>query len=356
LLAAVLTAPFPARAITTTGQYTVTILGRVEHNYPESTFYATSINDHGVIAGYAPVRVPHNISLALRGVLWQSSTPHYTILGTISEYPLLDSEATWINNSGIAVGSSVENTSHGFVNVPVMFTPNGIVDLGVKNASGGGATCINNYGQVVGSLVFQNTPDTNAFQAFLYQNGVMTPLGYPVPNYGYSVAAAINDSGLIVGSAAFASGQPGHAASYANGAWVDLGTLGPPNTPFTASATSVNDSGTIVGTWNALPGASASGRCFIYQNGQMTDLNAPNRPGYPFINNAGQIVLGNFIYQNGVWQDINDLDLGDGWTFTQAFGINNQGAIIGFVFRKVNGAMLERFALLTPVSPNQRGK
>jgi probable HAF family extracellular repeat protein len=259
----------------------------------------------------------------------------------------------WVNNSGIAVGDSEENTSHGFVDVPVMFAPNGIVDLGVKNASYGMAVCINNYGQVVGNLFFEDK-HANATQAFLYQNGVMTPLGHPVKNIGFSAAAAINDSGLVVGYALFASGQNFHAACYTNGAWVDLGTIGSPNL-FEAYATSVNDSGTIVGDWSN--GAGSLVGCFIYQNGQMTDLHAPQNAfdESPFINNAGQIVLANFIYQNGVWQDINHLDLGDGWTFSQALGINNQGAIIGTVFREFNdGTFLYRDALLTPVSSNQQ--
>jgi probable HAF family extracellular repeat protein len=316
LLAAVLTAPFPAGAITTTGQYTVTILGRVQHNYPESAFNALSINDNGVVAGSATVRVPNNRSLATRGVLWQSSTPHCTILGTISENPNgFDSQATWINNSGIAVGSSGGD--------PAIFTPNGVVDLGNPYAGfqgSGSATCINNYGQVVGTFYFND--GANVSQAFLYQNGVMTALGRST-----SVATAINDSGLIVGSI---YNEDPHAAYYANGAWVDMAFLG--------LCTSVNASGTIVGTWHNyyVPGSG----CFIYQNGQMTYLNAPQRSGNPFINNAGQIVVGNFIYQHGVWQDINDLDLGDGWTFSQATGINNQGAIIGTVSRVVNGTIL----------------
>jgi len=72
------------------------------------------------------------------------------------------------------------------------------------------------------------------------------------------------------------------------------------------------------------------------------------------INNSGQIVLGDFIYQNGVWQDINDLDLGDGWKFSEAIGINNQGAIIGTVFKAINGLNLYRSALLTPMKPSQQ--
>jgi probable HAF family extracellular repeat protein len=348
VLAAVLTTLFPGQAITATGQYTVTILGRVQHNYQRSAFYATSINDHGVVAGFATVKVPDNPSLAQRGVLWQSGTPHCTILGTISEYPGFDSEATWINNSGIAVGWSKENTSHGFVQVPVIFTPNGILDLGVKNASHGSGECINNYGQVVGNLTFETPP--YGTQAFLYQNGVMTLLGYPVRTLAYAVATAINDSGLIVGSAQFPINAGPHAAFYANGVWVDMGTMGFLNYTFASAATSVNDSGTIVGNWSY---DSESG-CFIYQNGQMTDLKAPYSQWDPFINNAGQIVRENFIYQNGVWQNINHLLLGDGWTLNGTSGINNQGAIIGHVSRKVNGTTLFRSALLTPVSPNQQ--
>jgi probable HAF family extracellular repeat protein len=337
LLATVLTVPFSAQA--NTGQYTVTILGRVQHNYPDSTFVAACVNDNDVVAGSANVRVPHNFTRPTRGVIWNSST-HYTILGTISEDNGFDSEASWINNSGIAVGSSIENTSHGFVTVPVVFTPTGIVDLGIKNALNGNAVCINNNGQIVGNLDFNGTPISA--EAFLYQNGVMTLLGYPVPTIGYSQATAINKNGLIVGAAIFTANEQAHPACYTNGAWVDLAS----GFNGAGEATSVTDSGTIVGTWGAV--------YFIYQNGQFAKLNAPRSglAGPPSINNAGQIVVGNFIYQNGVWQDINNLDLGDGWTFLEAFGINNQGAIIGVMSSQ--GGNLERYALLTPVTSNKQ--
>jgi probable HAF family extracellular repeat protein len=337
----------PISARTTTGQYTLTILGRVQHNYLDSTFNASSINDNGVVAGDARVRVPDNFQRTIRGVLWQQSTV-YTILETISEQAGFDSAATWINNLGIAVGVSAENTTNrGYVQVPVIFTASGIVDLGLRNAGSGVATCINDASQVVGNLMFDSP--FLAYQAFLYQNGVMTLLGYPVPTIGYSKAFAINNDGLIVGSAIFSPGASPHAACYANGAWIDLGTLGS-GSDFRGTATSVNNSGAIVGLWSNTNG----GGVFIYQNGQMADLNAPQRPGNPSINNAGQIVQGNFIYQNGVWQDLNDLDLGDGWTFSQAFGINNHGVIIGEIFRLVNRVFQFRSAVLTPVSPAQQ--
>jgi probable HAF family extracellular repeat protein len=345
-VAAALAAPPSAPAITTTGQYTVTILGRVQHSYANSSIFALSLNDNGQVAGYATVIVPHNSSPVDRGVIWQSSEPHYTILGTISEGLTFDSLAYCINNPGIAVGKSFENTESGGREVPVIFTANGIVNLGTKNATDGYAVGINNAGRVVGDLLYYSPFE--AIQAFLYQNGVMTLLGYPVPTIGYSLALAINNNGLIVGAAQFLRHVPRHAASYANGAWTDLGAIGPSST-FEAFATSVNDSGVIVGNWQ---NGNQTG-VFIYDNGQMTDLHAPNRYGEPFINNAGQIVFADFIYQNGIWQDINDLDLGDGWRFAEAFGINNHGAIIGTMFRTSNNLTIERFGLLTPVTPSQ---
>jgi len=151
--------PVAAPAITTTGQYTVTILGRVQPNYPNSSISAFSINDNGQVAGSATVRVPDNFSRVDRGVIWQSSEPHYTILGTISEGITFDSLAYCINNSGIAVGKSFEQTNSGGHEheVPVIFTPNGIVNLGTKNATNGFAVGINDAGQVVGDL-FYYTP------------------------------------------------------------------------------------------------------------------------------------------------------------------------------------------------------
>jgi probable HAF family extracellular repeat protein len=331
-------------------QYTLTILGLVQHNYPDSIFYPTSINDNGIVAGYARVRVPDNPSRTDRGVLWQSSS-HYTILGTISESSE-DSMANAINASGIAVGFSFENTGSSYVQQPVMFTPTGVVNLGVKNAFAGYATSINNASQVVGILSFLRPAFTS--EAFVYQNGVMALLGYPVPTNGYSQAFAINNNGLIVGSARFSASSLPRAASYANGAWTDLGTLGSGST-FAGTAYSVNDSGVIVGGWTNMYQAGM----FIYQNGQLTNLAGPTGQAYgssyPVINNVGQITVGNFIYQNGGWQDLNTLiEPGSGWTISSAAGINNEGVIAGTIFKFYQGVQVFRACLLTPVSSSQQ--
>ncbi len=342
---------FPVSAQSSEVQYTVTVLGLVQHNYPNSYFSPVAINDNGVVVGNALVKVPDNPAQSQRGVLWQPNT-HYTILGTLSEYAGYDSAATWINNSGSAVGNSIEHVAPGFDYVmhPVMFTANGIVNLGAKNSVGGWATGINNSSQVVGYLDF-STP-VQATEAFLYQNGVMTLLGYPVPTIGYSQAYAINNNGLIVGTAQFSTSGYGtnlHAASYANGTWTDLGTLGT-HQYWNYTATSVNDSGVIVGNW----GYALQYGIFIYQNGQMTDLKAPAASDalvVPIINNAGQIIYQNFIYQNGVWQDVNTfIKPGSSWQLTGATAINNEGAIVGFIHNA--SQRIDRAGLLTPVSSN----
>lgn len=327
-------------------QYSVTVLGLVQHNYPNSYFRPEAINDNNVIAGNAVVRVPLNPVQSERGVLWHPGT-HYTILGTISEYPGFDSDATCINIDGIAAGYAFEHLSgYDFAVHPVMFTANGVVNLGVKNASAGWATGINNASQVVGYLEFETpVPGT---EAFLYQNGVMTPLGYPVPTIGYSAAYAINNNGLIVGTAQYVFHPPEyHAASYSNGMWTDLGVVGSGGN-FHCYASSVNDSGVVVGAWgNALVYGA-----FVYQNGKIADLKAPNvSSANPVINNAEQIVYGKYIYQNGVWQDINTLiQPGSGWQLTGATSINNNGVIVGYISNSSLG--IYRAGLLTPVTSN----
>ncbi|MBV8212179.1 MAG: hypothetical protein JOZ08_03015 [Verrucomicrobia bacterium] len=337
---------FPVAAQATGVQYSLTVLGLVQHNYPNSFFNPEAINDNDVIAGNAIVRVPHNTEQSERGVLWQPTT-HYQVLGTISESGGNDSNATWINKLGIAVGYSMEHLSgYSFALRPVMFTTNGIVNLGVKNAEIGVANSINDSSQVVGWVYF-GTP-VQATEAFIYQNGAMTLLGYPVPTIGYSAAYAINNNGLIVGTAQFAAGAEIHPASYSNGTWTDLGVLGSGNDQTYAS--SVNDSGVIVGSW----GNSLVFGAFIYQNGQIADLKAPAASSVldvPIINNAGQIVYSKYIYQNGLWQDINTLiQPGSAWQLTGATAINNNGAIVGFIYNPTQ--RIYRAGLLTPVSSN----
>jgi probable HAF family extracellular repeat protein len=84
-------------------------------------------------------------------------------------------------------------------------------------------------------------------------------LGSPIPNQEASAAAAINNSGLIVGTAVFSAGS--HAANYSGGQWNDLGTIGPAES--SSTATSVNNQGWITGTFE-YAGNERNG-CFLYK-------------------------------------------------------------------------------------------
>ena len=149
-------------------QYSVTVLGLVQHNYPSSYFNPEAINDSNVIAGNAVVRVPLNPLQSERGVLWHPSTQttrfwerYRSILVSIVMPPA--SITMGLQQATPGSMSPAPSSVH-----PVMFTANGTVNLGVKNSSAGWATGINNSSQVVGYLDFETpVPGT---EAFLYQN------------------------------------------------------------------------------------------------------------------------------------------------------------------------------------------
>ena len=73
-----------------------------------------------------------------------------------------------------------------------------VIDLGkLEGMDDSGATAINNLGQIVGSSGRMDPDTYEVFQtAFLYENGVMSPL--PVPSWE-AYASDINDAGVIVG-------------------------------------------------------------------------------------------------------------------------------------------------------------
>jgi len=158
----------------------------------------------------------------------------------------------------------------------------------------------NSKGQVVGS---SGTCDTTPLlpvpfgpHAVLWDNGTATAL----PNLGgamVGVGATINDAGTIVGGSDLPSENPGfpfvqiHMTMWNNGVPKDLGTVG---TDFSSLPTWLNNHNQIVGS-----SCDDQGNCraFLWQNGQMVDLNSlipANSPLYlvfaESINDAGTIV------------------------------------------------------------------
>ncbi len=122
-----------------------------------------------------------------------------------------------------------------------------ITDLGVLHdyPTASYAAGLNNRGQVVGMSLFSRKVGRygveQRYHAFVWSQGILTDLGASAP--GNSTAYAVNDSGQVVGTAAF-SGLTGHAALWQNSGVTDLGVL--PG-GLHSSAGTINNAGLIGG-------------------------------------------------------------------------------------------------------------
>jgi probable HAF family extracellular repeat protein len=200
-----------------------------------------------------------------------------------------------------------------------------VTNLATLGGSTNTAAAINDSGQVVGySYIAGNT----AQHAFLYSNGSMTELG----TFGgtYSIAYAINASGQVAGYAYTAGNAAYHAFLYRNGSMTDLGTFGGTY----SQANGINASGQVMGFASTTAGDQ---HAFLYGNGSMTDLGTLGGT-YSYANaiNASGQVVGSattalnaaqhaFLYSNGSMTDLGTL----GGTYSQAYAINASGQVVG---------------------------
>ena len=154
---------------------------------------------------------------------------------------------------------------------------------------GGGETtvnAINNVGDIVGCSV-RDINGTSVARAFVYRNGQMMDIGALTPD-GSSCATDINDSGVVTGNSAVATGET-RAFVYQNGTITSLGNLG------TATfAEAINNNGQIAGWANGL-------------NGDY---------------------IGAFRYDARTQQVVNIPTIGS--DITKATSINASGAVVGF--------------------------
>ncbi len=144
---------------------------------------------------------------------------------------------------------------------------------------------INDYGVVVGTAV---SPDYNTSLGFIYQNGAMTPL--PTAGFNACQAAAINDSGLIVGSCSnlVSSETDAFPEIFENGQAMTIPSL-------VGRAVAVNDYGQVL---IADAHIANLGAAIIYNHDQGSVTYLPRLPTadgtsgpiLPYaINNSGQV-------------------------------------------------------------------
>lgn len=238
-----------------------------------------------------------------------------------------------INDSG-QVAAIIPN-SHAAILLPGQTT-----DLGTLGGIYSVVLGINNSGRAVG---YYSSPEFHQ-QAFVYDSGTLTPLG-PFGAEATSVATAINDSGMIVGSATDSFLTPAHAFLYANGVMIDISPLANSE----SYAYGINNQAQVVGSY--LTADHAAFRAFLYNQGLFTDIGTANsRATYAYgINDQEQVVgisIGPradscrtcsgsaphaFIYENGVMTELNTLlPTSSGWDLNWAFGINNGKKIAGY--------------------------
>jgi probable HAF family extracellular repeat protein len=284
-------------------------LNELSFDPAESGAYANGISDSGVIAG---AEVPAG-GPPVPG-FWTVTGGAMLLSGQYQSF----AQAAAANASGTVIGNyGAPGTTS---SLPLVWTASGYAETTLPGLecdqcarSDVTASSINDGGLIVGSSNYNieaagsNTTAASGMHAVEWQNGAVTDLG-GLQGAGYSAAYSINSGGDVVGGSRTgeSSGAPTHAFLYTQGVMTDLGTLAGDSS---SSANSINDGGQIVG----ISQSDTAMRAFLYESGQMYDLNALIDPASPL---AGLVSLQQAvsISANG-WIAANGTDSRDpGWT------------------------------------------
>jgi probable HAF family extracellular repeat protein len=203
-----------------------------------------------------------------------------------------------------------------------------LTDLGTLGGSETFADSINDLGQVVGMSRVTGDSGTHAF---FYDNGVMQDLA-PI-NSGdirASFRLGLNNSGRIVSGVVTDDAYYPAIYDRQSGQTTTLGSLGS-TSGFTGVATAINNSGMAVGISYLSSGVRHG---FVYRNGTMSDLGSlGGYSGALAINSAGTAAGFSSDSPNGfqravIWANNSILDISNGFE-SEARGINDFGKVVG---------------------------
>ena len=295
---------------------------------PGPWFTGVAINDSGQVVGNGPVEPngPTHALLYSRGKV--------TDLGMLPGANV--SVVTGINRKGQVVGySGVEETpnsgSYSMLRA-FLYTNGSMQDLGTLGGTYAYAEAINDDGVVVGSAY---TASDDCAQAFVYRNGVMSPVGTCQTTLR---AFLLNKRGNITGITPRDGNGRFHTFFSKNGSSViDIGCLDSvpnPGNCYTEPA-AISDNGHITGFSRNSTGGN---RPYLYQNGVMRDLGSlGGNNGSGLAVNASGTVTGYstiangydhaFVYKKGVMRDLDPTGIAD---ISFGTNINNEGDIFGF--------------------------
>jgi uncharacterized membrane protein len=185
------------------------------------------------------------------------------------------------------------------------------------------ANGINDSNVIVGSYY-----DSQYFvHGFIYRSGKYTAVNFPGATM--TEVLGINDNGDIVGTYQLSGALNFHGFLRHNGSFTKINY---PSAGFGTIAFGINKAGTIVGSYDNAQG-------FVYENGKYRTLNAPQLPGEPHqtqlsgINDEGWIV--GQVFKGGIWRgfwvvnnQIHYIEAA-GTTDSEATGINSRGDVVG---------------------------
>ena len=300
------------------------------------------------LANFPGGGVSMNINAQITGTggmhAWIWSNGQVTDLGTLGGP---GSYGQAINDSGQVAGVSGISTTNSYLHA-FLYSGGKMTDLGTLGGNTSIASGMNNSGQVVGYSETGSNPP--ASHGFVYSNGNMQDLtpNVPVPSAG----RAINDSGVIVGYISPTGGNA-QATMWVNGVAQPLIN----DTAHQSMAFAISNTQYVAGIYGT---SNFTQHAFRWFSGTLTDLGTlPNRDASQgnAVNDAG-IVVGSsyiygkppqneaaFIYQNGQMQDLNSLIPPDsGWVLTSAAAINNKGQILAAGSHNGQGA----YCILNP--------
>ena len=244
------------------------------------------------------------------------------------------SVASAINNQGEIVGwSNSKSGTRAF-----LFTPTeGMVELPALTL--GGVTLardINDAHQIVGSA---DSAKYGTGRAVIWSDGRISPLG-DLGSGNWSEAWAINEAGQVVGTAEVGDFvASAHAFLYEDKSFTDMGELPGFHTSF---GTALDDHGIVVGT--AVNASGKGARLFrAAAPEKFEDLSGKNLFAYALATNNLGVVVGYgygalstraLVYSDALgMQDLNALISPlEGWVIEAATDVNDFGVIVGYGF------------------------
>jgi uncharacterized membrane protein len=195
------------------GSLTVLALG-ISLTFVQYGVHAQGINVHG--ASLYKYRVAQRLQFFGRPYTFLPSiSPQGAVAGTLSNLGKTIEAGVWYQGryarvgAGWAVSINDYDLVAGEISVPdkngiprsqaALFNKGKVTEI--ANAGGYNESIvggINDAGSLVGTFNYYDSSGNNrGTLGFLYQNGTVTLLGSPIPNQKSSVAAAINNSGVI---------------------------------------------------------------------------------------------------------------------------------------------------------------